>query len=355
MEVLSTHLPSAIGSHSSLEDKPTFFELVANDKLAELFKPALNYILSNYAQRYPRYLIHLANRFDEAYALLMLWVEWYYLTTWGGSFSENFYGLRRTGTRSGADSAERLSRRQKWISLLSLILVPYLKSKMDLYAEAAAAEAENPRPGVQRTNAQTWKAKVKKAAVAVYPYLGSGTSLLAFVYQILYLYGKTEFYSPWMHLAGLKYRRLNANDYKNHESQTRPPTRSTTSLGIARAAVTQGLDFLKVALPACILVYRFLGWWYSDANLARRQDGQDAVIPPPPEPIPRHDQGIRMPADPNICGLCLDTRTNPSMLFTGYVFCYPCLHRYVDEYGRCPVTWAKVGGVEAIRKVYSSA
>lgn len=75
--------------------KPSLFELLSETQLRELLGPSLRYLLVVATHRHPRYLIRILNRFDEVYALLMLLIERHYLARWGGSFTENFYGLKR--------------------------------------------------------------------------------------------------------------------------------------------------------------------------------------------------------------------------------------------------------------------
>jgi peroxin-12 len=77
------------------EGKPSLFELLSETQLRELLEPSLRYLLAVATHRHPRYLIRILNRYDEVYALFMLLVERHYLSRWGGSFTENFYGLKR--------------------------------------------------------------------------------------------------------------------------------------------------------------------------------------------------------------------------------------------------------------------
>ena len=57
--------------------------------------PSLRYLLAVATPRYPRYLLPVLNSFDEVYALVMLLVERHFLRTYGGSFTENFYSMKR--------------------------------------------------------------------------------------------------------------------------------------------------------------------------------------------------------------------------------------------------------------------
>lgn len=77
-------LLQSVGS-TALADpyRPSFFELFAQEQMRDLLAPALRYVLSVLAQRHPRWLLRIVNRFDELYALGMYAVERHYLNTWG--------------------------------------------------------------------------------------------------------------------------------------------------------------------------------------------------------------------------------------------------------------------------------
>lgn len=82
MDVLANVDPTSSNGTASDPFRPSFFELVAQEQLSQLLKPAVRYVLTVLAQRHPRYLLRIVNRFDEVYALLMLAVERHYLRTW---------------------------------------------------------------------------------------------------------------------------------------------------------------------------------------------------------------------------------------------------------------------------------
>ncbi|KAJ2528905.1 ubiquitin-protein ligase peroxin 12 [Coemansia sp. RSA 1937] len=112
-----------------------------------------------------------------------------------------------------------------------------------------------------------------------------------------------------------------------------------------------GLDMLKVALPLSIFFYRFLEWWYR-SDFHKRV--QQTPVPPPPMPPKPHTDGVAVPEDQSLCPLCKNLRTNPAMAPSGYVFCYPCIHRHLSDIGTCPVTLARAHP-DAIRKLYADA
>ena len=82
MDVLANVDTTSSNGTASDPFRPSFFEMVAQEQLSQLLKPAVRYVLTVLAQRHPRYLLRIVNRFDEVYALLMLAVERHYLRTW---------------------------------------------------------------------------------------------------------------------------------------------------------------------------------------------------------------------------------------------------------------------------------
>lgn len=53
----------------------------------------------------------------------------------------------------------------------------------------------------------------KSAFRALYPYVNATYQAVIFAYQIGYMYGKTDYYTPWLHLVGLQARRMSMKDY----------------------------------------------------------------------------------------------------------------------------------------------
>jgi hypothetical protein len=117
------------------ENKPSLFELLSETQLRELLEPSLRYALALATQRHPRYLIRILNRYDEFYALMMLLIERHYLRKWGGSFTENSYGLKRErviatevprATRIApalVAESTKLKRSDVWKSLLVIVRI----------------------------------------------------------------------------------------------------------------------------------------------------------------------------------------------------------------------------------------
>lgn len=369
--------------------RPSLFELVAQEKLKELLQPAVQYILAIYAQRYPRLLLRVVNNHEEFYAALMLLVERHYLKEWGGSFAENFYGLKRVSTAHldsikfnspiNARTSPALTTREISKSLLVLVGLPYVKCRLDLLYQkvsggsAASILGDSEREEMEAEELANPDTKpMRKLAIRlirlfrkVYPiinFLYYGSNL---AYNVAYLFGKTRYYTPWLHLLGLEVKRMSMNDYRAHYDKTAAGAAQASfslfknPLGSLATVFSKVIEFLKVLLPMSIFFFKFLEWWYSSefsrGNTGKQGDEENENAVPPPENIKPDPRGTKLPKTSNTCPLCLTSPiNNPTALPSGYVFCYTCAYHYVEEHNRCPVTWIKMNnGTEDLTKLYA--
>ncbi|KAI5124795.1 hypothetical protein M0805_005429 [Coniferiporia weirii] len=341
--------------------RPSLFELVAQEQLRDLLQPALKYVLSVFAQRYPRYLLRIVNKHEEFYALVMLFVERHYLRTHAASFAENFYGLKRQrkplyetertklavgNSVAGAQLRDRDIHR----SLFFLVVVPYLRAKAQDYYEALGGgvdpnlfeEEQSPRVSSEDTIPGCLRMAYKK----VYPWLNMSFEVWMMCYNIAYLFDHTAYYRPWLSWIGINLRRLGPDDTPTQEAARgmNVPPSARNILSTLRRLLWRSpqlvLDSLKVLLPSAIFFIKFLEWWYSPSSPARTVSAPPAGPPiPPPRILKPHPQGV--PFDRTKygeCPLCTGPIANATALPSGYVFCYRCVHKYVEENGRCPVT-----------------
>lgn len=155
----------------------------------------------------------------------------------GGSFAENFYGLKRVSTAHldsikftspiNSQSSPALTTREITKSLLVLVGLPYVKCRLDLLYQKVTGggsasilgdneqeELENEELANSQTN-PTRKLVIRLIRLfkKVYPtisFLYYGSNL---AYNVAYLFGKTRYYTPWLHLLGLEVKRMSMNDY----------------------------------------------------------------------------------------------------------------------------------------------
>ncbi|PCH41254.1 hypothetical protein WOLCODRAFT_137274 [Wolfiporia cocos MD-104 SS10] len=345
--------------------KPTLFELVAQEQLRDLLQPALKYVLSVFAQQYPRYLLRIVNRHEEFYALLMLLVERHYLRKHGASFAENFYGLKRRrrplfekerakAAVPGVLPEERLRDKDIWRSLVFLIGLPYLRTKAQEYFEdlGGGVQSEVLEESLASRQAralteETLAGRLRRAYLTFYPILNTGFEAWLLICNIAYLFDQTPFYRPWLAWMGVEIRRFGIDDLRAAQQALRPRLDDTRKRGLfsalgqmLRRSPRLLLDSFNVVLPTAIFFIKFLEWWYSPSSPARAlsTSPQGPVVPPPKAAEP-HPQGI--PFDRTaygVCPICHNTFANATALPSGYVFCYRCAYDYVEKRGRCPVT-----------------
>merc|ERR1711879_55007 len=152
------------------------------------------------------------NYCDEIFYTCQLFVERFYLQNYDSSFSENFYTLRRSSTSgTGQKENSSLTRAQRWRSLAFLVLIPYIKCKLDAHFKRISGrdEGEDGEIGVPAPEPEGKFSKlIHKMLVILYPYFNliyEGTLL---VYQIGYMHDFTRYYDWFLHLQGIEIKRM---------------------------------------------------------------------------------------------------------------------------------------------------
>jgi hypothetical protein len=104
------------------QDEPSIFEVIAEEKMHELLKPAFDYMIAQATERY--YALFPLYKFKNAvYLIFMSTIELQYLKKWGGSFTETFYGLKRSkGTRNSL-----------FFNLIEIVWFPVVKSQLGAF------------------------------------------------------------------------------------------------------------------------------------------------------------------------------------------------------------------------------
>ncbi|GAQ88910.1 peroxin 12 [Klebsormidium nitens] len=388
--------------------RPTFFEMSATEHLPLSLRTAMQYSLAVLAQRQPA-LHKVLDHADEAFAVLMLALEYHSLRTQDASFAEALYGLRRTparvqalppGQQRNAPPSSGLGRKQRLLSLLFLVGLPYLRTKFRAAYSAdrrgtlqsgiwqgGEADANGFANGDGSTDAllgedpfdseieasetatletwQGWRVRLGKAMARAYPLIHTSVEGLCFGYQLMYLLDVTRYYSPMLRGAGVVVRRSTGQELlaaaKRSEELRRgefgrlrgPAVLQWLQRFVFRTGYTF-LDSLRNGLIVSVFLFKMLEWWYTSAE--QRVNTPTILPPPPAPPAPKAAEGgISLPRDKHLCPLCQRPRTNPAMAaFSGFVFCYPCIFQYVNQYERCPVTLMPME-VDNIRRLYLSA
>eukprot|EP01130_Rhizamoeba_saxonica_P018822 TRINITY_DN9562_c0_g1_i1.p1 TRINITY_DN9562_c0_g1~~TRINITY_DN9562_c0_g1_i1.p1 ORF type:complete len:350 (+),score=38.45 TRINITY_DN9562_c0_g1_i1:126-1052(+) len=306
----------------------------------------MEYVLEVLGQRNERFnaAIEYSN---EIFYLLVFILERHYLKHYDGSFAENFYGLKRSIVTRDGKNGPPLQRRNKLICLFFLVFIPYIRSKFD----AMFIKKFRQRYGNTSEEEMSLKEILFKR---IYPWIIAIYEGSFFVYQLLYMYQYTKYFTPFLHLQGLIVERISMHDMVRQQKKTNmkllEKEQINTILGRIIWYLSEGgrkiLDYSRYILPMTIFIFKFLEWWYSEPRMV-----QQNAIPPPPGPPARVEGAYHIPEDPTVCAICGEERTNPASVPSGYVYCYPCIFEYVSEENRCPITYMSAN-VTQIRKIY---
>ncbi|XP_064405987.1 putative peroxisome assembly protein 12 [Halichondria panicea] len=293
--------------------RPNFFELVANEAMQEALRPAFQYISKVLVQSRPDLFNWLWRFSDELYTMLESTLQLYFLTHYGGSFSEQFYSLRRSPANLHGN--ETLGRRKIVLSLLCLCAVPYLKVKLDRLFSVLQEEDDQLSIG-------WWSGSLKYSYFSLYPYLSALWQSVQLLFRLRYLFAQTSYYSPLLWLAGVTLKRQS---------------------GLPSDAVSGGWmsNVIGSLAPLGVFSLKFLEWWYSSEKSTAVRMMTSLPVPPPPKSIQPSSGGggVRVPTNPLLCPLCLGKRAEPTTIASsGYVFCYACILHYLRENHCCPIT-----------------
>ncbi|KAH6663110.1 Pex12 amino terminal region-domain-containing protein, partial [Halenospora varia] len=335
------------------------------------------------------------------------------------------------GAEKHVREALRLSRGDIWKNLAVMVGIPYLKRKLDEAYEINAPRAllggnytrmpTNPTIRQRILHYYRWFLR------NVYPSVNAAYYFAVLVFNIAYLFDNSRYHSPFMWLVGTRMRRLGEEDYKAiaalhapKEGGARGGNLGVMSLFDPRVMGERALGSLKVLLPTSIFALKFLEWWHASdfARQLSKKAAEGIEVPPPivsglstlstrfgpkpkssdkapssSSPQPSLDSEpdaeieaknppiaaasllpiftVPIPPTSTDCPICLSEITTATACQTGFVFCYTCIHKWMegnterqekwmegrqgkwdDGRGRCAVTGRRVlGGTEGLRRI----
>ena len=249
----------------------------------------------------------------------MLAVERHYLKTYGGGFTENFYGLKRERVlrikggeapraRLGAPSLMRetlqLRERDVWNNLAIMVGLPYLKRKLDESYDIHTPQAAIIGPSYNRdvlphdaTIRQRMFYHYKWFLRNIYPSVNAAYYFSLLAFNLAYLFDNSKYSSPFLWLIGIRIRRLSEADHRaialaaqraatspSHPA-ARPGQASSifNPLTFASVIYPRLLSSLKILLPTSIFALKFLEWWHASdfARQLSKKATEGLDIPPP--------------------------------------------------------------------------
>ncbi|KAG7663770.1 PEX12 [[Candida] subhashii] len=396
---------SSLDSSQLDPERPTLFELISSNQLEALLSPSLRYILVHYTSRYPRYLLKINNRFDELNLVLRSFIEWYFLKYWQGSFTENFYGLKRVNQTPLSQNSDynsskltqlvpslieerrRLTPFQQFISIFEITGVAYLSEKFNYWYEIWYTKYITNQLDTHDSlsKEENLKIQLKRKFVEIYPYIQSAYRAANFITTIMYLSGTSKSASILMYLFKMNYSRLNQYDYSKYEpkapkedskgpNRIAPPTTIEFILKLLGNNVTnpivKAIKFvLGTFFPAAIFTLKFLEWWNNSDFSKKLSKNQGNVLDftlPPPSTLASALRSSRTTGiatnkpkskpykSGKVCPLCKKEITNPAIIETGYVFDYSCIYNYLEKSHIIVANKSKAEkSIEDEEKVYS--
>lgn len=377
-------------------------ELLSEQQLSSLLPPSIRYVLAVATHRHPRYLLRILNSFDEIYAVLMLLVERHYLKTYGGSFTENFYGLKRErvlrvrggeipraqlGAAPQVRETLKLRNSDVWRNLAVLVGIPYLKRKLDEHYDIHAAHTTVLGPRFQQEQLPE-NARLKERFMyyykwflrKVYPSINAAYYFALLAFNLAYLFDSSKFDSPFHWLIGTRVRRLGEADHRAIAAATQPKPIAAARPGQSNSIFSKRslthvvgpklLGSLQFLLPTSIFALKFLEWWHASdfARQLSRKAAEGLELPPPiiagllgqppkkkiqdsekkesskstpdgPKPSPPISSKTLLPIftvpaptmeTSGVCPICGGEIVNATAAPSGYVFCYACIHKWVE-------------------------
>mmetsp|Transcript_6951 Transcript_6951/g.25988 ORF Transcript_6951/g.25988 Transcript_6951/m.25988 type:complete len:373 (+) Transcript_6951:1-1119(+) len=355
--IASQYLPTSDSSGG----KPTFFEIVAHEQILPGLKSASRYVLSLFAQSNFSLLPFLKYH-DEIFLVFQLLTEHHYLENYDATFSEYLYNMKRVRT------APCKLWQSHYVSLLFSVVLPYFKQKIHAYYLELNEEQSDGANATWTAQApQQHSTPATPAALGVrhffssprfqyyfkkyWPYLNGTIEAFFFVYLLGYLFEDWKYHSPLFATQRLHLQRLTMHDliqHKNNLIRKRVATianlRNHTRYTILYKTLEYSIrlmykvsDYSRALLLFLVFLFKFFEWYYASEHL--RAPHKNVFIPDAPPKPPRCNNPARLPANNNLCPICKQERTNPTLLTkSGFVFCYKCIHRYLQEENACPVT-----------------
>ncbi|CAG9818722.1 unnamed protein product [Phaedon cochleariae] len=299
---------------STFQNRPSIFEVIAQKSLNDTVYPALQKVALVLATNLPQKFSWLNNYFDETFLVLNGCLQYYYLSYHDASFAENFYGLKRV-TNDGT-----LTKKNREISLIFLIIIPYLKRKLEekialIRIEEAECNLSNSLEG-----------RLKKSLLYSYSTLELVWGLLSIQNYVRYMAKSTEYPTPIFKL-------INMQLAYNTELLDEPGFWTALSKGdLSWSQLSFGLirNAVATSLQVGAFFLQFLQTWNAQKSNHNMTD-----LPNIKSPL----IDTKSVAYREKCPLCLKPWIIPTVLqVSGYIFCFRCILRFLNENQRCPVT-----------------
>jgi len=286
---------------------------------------------------------------DELSVLITYFIERHILNVYGATLMEFFmYGLKRSKVTPEGKITD-ITNKDKIRSALMVSLIPYFKEKLP-----TLFHQNIPSPLIiehdKHYQLSIWKRKLQLMYIKIYPMFHFALEGTLLAYQWAYLFRRSIYYSPDLHVQHIIPRRLTLEDMPSKQeqkmSQSIPQNESSSSrTWTPSSAKVASFLFVSRCLFRIVTLMRrsrqrqAIERVFSDS--ARSAAAADplaftSLVYPAPEP-PLSALCSQQVVAPGLCPLCNQIPVNPSASPSGFVYCYKCLVIYIrDHDGLCP-------------------
>lgn len=315
--------------------KPSIFEVLGQENLLIGLRFSFRHIFKVLAENFPDKFVLLHRYFDEGYTVVDSVFQYIHLRLKGGLFPETFYGLKRFPD----PRSPRVSKRKVITWVFLSVVGPYIQSQLkSLYEDIKEKHSEG------SLNYKDFRKHIALLYLKIYPIYHFVWEMVVLCYYMAYGLGISEFHSPALHITATRLipvalEDTDADAWKRYISKREHDHIST----ILWSWINGFVGGMTLAISVGAFFAQFIDWWYS-------QEGIKAKFMSLPAPPPPSEWPSDIPSD--MCPICKKKRTNDTALSSsGFVFCYPCIFRYVQDTNRCPVTGYK-SSLNQLVKIY---
>ncbi|ETO13925.1 hypothetical protein RFI_23444 [Reticulomyxa filosa] len=187
---------------------PSLFELICRERLDDGLPASFQDIIRVFTRNASENSLgHFVHRFsDEVILMITFCLQFKYLFQYNASFGEHFYGLKRVRLVANASNAShpyQLTLKDRLTSLSLLLLIPYLRGKIERYYKHLLEMTDEEReahmdrflvpsnPNDPNSPKQkTWRYRYCELLLNYFPYFDGCLASLAFLWKLLYLFSK---------------------------------------------------------------------------------------------------------------------------------------------------------------------
>lgn len=313
------------------QNKPSILEVIAQKSLNDTLYPAWKKLITFLYTSNPEKHHFLFEKNEEVFLIINGLLNFYYFKHFDSSFSENFYGLKRTFL-----NGESLNSKSIYLSVFCTAVFPYIKNKVD--EQLLKFNLEKAEGRLKGDNFFY----LKKLFLVIYPTLDTFWTAWTIVNYLRYMSGNSGSQTPILQLLNLKL--LYTNEVPN-DGFWLPLFRG--QLGLSEFY----RGFIKNAFLSVLELAAFFMQFLQSLNAVSPNFNMKALPKVSPPPLCNQANNFK-----GKCPICHQNWKLPTVVpISGYIFCFACIYRHLKEHQMCPVTNLPTRPLDCVRLYHDSA